>query len=105
MAAALNAFTLVLALGGGVLLLALLWEAAAWRRLVWHVVADAGVEESQVGPPPRSTPARAPTQQSQTWSADVLSVKDYMAGVSSLFRCTFNGGVALVNLLTVSGRQ
>ncbi len=93
-AAALNAFTLVLALGGGVLLLALLWEAAAWRRLVWHVVADAGVEESQVGPPPRSTPARAPTQQSQTWSADVLSVKDYMAG-----ECRAYSGVPSMGVL------
>jgi len=45
-AAALNTFTFVLSVGGGVILLAILWEAAAWRRLVWHVVKDAGVVES-----------------------------------------------------------
>lgn len=47
-AAALNTFTFVLSVGGGVILLAILWEAAAWRRLVWHVVKDAGVVESSV---------------------------------------------------------
>lgn len=46
LAAAMNTFTVVLAVGGAVLLAVLLFEMAAWRRLIWHIVQDAGVQES-----------------------------------------------------------
>lgn len=46
-ARAINCFTLVLALGGLVVLAAIMFESHAWRQTVWHVADDAGVVESQ----------------------------------------------------------
>lgn len=46
-ARAINAFTFVLALGGLVVLLAILHESYAWRKTAWGIVQDAGISESK----------------------------------------------------------
>lgn len=46
LASAMNNFTMLLFLGGLVLLIVICYEMEAWRRLIWRIVEDAGVSES-----------------------------------------------------------